>query len=60
MKISELEYILKQYREKHGDIDVRLCDGEFDTDRDLTKNSISLISHNDDNLSGIEYIKIWC
>jgi hypothetical protein len=60
MKLSELEYILKEYREEFGDIDIRLYDAEFDSDRDLTKNNISATSHNDDSPSRIEYITIWC
>jgi len=60
MKISELENILKEYREKYGDIDIRLYDTEFDTDHDLSKTSICVTSNNDENPSGIEYITIWC
>lgn len=60
MKISELENILKEYREKYGDIDIRMCDVELDTSRDLNKNNIIVTSNNDDNPSGIEYVTIWC
>lgn len=60
MKISQLENILKEYREKYGDIDVRLHDAEFDADCDLTQSKISVTSNDDNNPSGIEYITIWC
>lgn len=60
MKISELEYILKEYREKYGDIDVRLYDTEFDFDHDLSRNNITASSHDEDNPTRIEYITIWC
>lgn len=60
MKISELQQILKEYQDEHGDIDIRLYDTEFDIDHDLSKTNISVASHNDDNPSGIQYITIWC
>lgn len=60
MKLSELQRILKEYQDKYGDIEIRLYDDEFETDHDLTENSISATSHNDDNPKDIEYITIWC
>jgi len=59
MKLSQLQRVLQQFKDRYGDLEIYTYDVDHDLLEDIRVSDFSATSFNEDGPPIIEYIQFW-